>query len=79
MLDKDKSGEVTMSDVAKVYDTSQHPEVKEGAKTPEQVLTQFMSQWDTLEKDGIITKVRCRQPRRRARSAHGASTTQLRS
>lgn len=56
VLDKDKSGKVEMHDVAKAYDTSKHPEVLEGSKTPEEVLKQFMSQWDTLEKDGIITR-----------------------
>lgn len=56
VLDKDGSGAVTIEDVAAVYDTSQHPEVKEGAKTPEEVLREFMMQWDTVEKDGIITK-----------------------
>lgn len=56
VLDKDKSGEVTIEDVAGVYDTSKHPEVLEGAKTSEQVLREFMSQWDTLDKDGIITR-----------------------
>ena len=58
MLDKDKSGQVTIEDVASVYDTSKHPEVMEGAKTPEEVLRQFMAQWDTVEKDGVITRVR---------------------
>ena len=58
VLDKDKSGQVTIEDVASVYDTSKHPEVMEGAKTPEEVLRQFMAQWDTVEKDGVITRVR---------------------
>lgn len=56
VLDKDKSGQVEMHDVAKAYDTSKHPEVLEGSKTPEEVLKQFMGQWDTIEKDGIITR-----------------------
>ena len=60
VLDKDGSGVVTIEDVAAAYDTSKHPEVMEGAKTSEEVLKEFMSQWDTLEKDGIVTKVRWR-------------------
>lgn len=56
VLDKDSSGLVTIEDVAAIYDTSKHPEVMEGAKTPEEVLREFMAQWDGTEKDGIITK-----------------------
>uniref|UniRef100_A0A7S1CF03 EF-hand domain-containing protein n=1 Tax=Bicosoecida sp. CB-2014 TaxID=1486930 RepID=A0A7S1CF03_9STRA len=54
-LDKDGSGEVTLSDLVRVYDTSFHPEVKSGRITHEEAVTEFMSQWDTLEKDGVVT------------------------
>ena len=33
VLDKDGSGEVTLSDVAVAFNAKEHPEVKEGAKT----------------------------------------------
>eukprot|EP01029_Cantina_marsupialis_P027461 TRINITY_DN7688_c0_g1_i1.p1 TRINITY_DN7688_c0_g1~~TRINITY_DN7688_c0_g1_i1.p1 ORF type:complete len:497 (+),score=144.68 TRINITY_DN7688_c0_g1_i1:55-1545(+) len=52
-LDTDKSGVVTVSDLASLYDTSYHPMA--GQKSHEEILGEFMSQWDTLEKDGIVT------------------------
>lgn len=55
-LDADGSGLVTIEDLAMKYDTSMHPEVKAGAMTEEEALKEFLSQWDTIEKDGIVTK-----------------------
>jgi hypothetical protein len=37
------------------YDPSFHPDVKAGRKTADQVLCDFMSQWDTIKKDGIVS------------------------
>jgi len=54
-LDKDGSGLVTLDDLVHTYDTSFHPEVQSGKITHEEAVTEFMSQWDTLEKDGIVT------------------------
>ncbi len=54
-LDKDHSGVVTFEDIKAAYDTSKHPEVIEGTKTPDQVLREFMAQWETVEVDGVIT------------------------
>ena len=54
-LDVNKDGRVTLADIAQIYDASEHPEVKEGKKTPDQVFQDFMSQWDTQEADGIVT------------------------
>jgi Ca2+-binding EF-hand superfamily protein len=54
-LDKDGSGVVTLSDLVSVYSTKFHPEVIAGKKTHEEAVTEFMSQWDTKDKDGIIT------------------------
>lgn len=54
-LDVNKDGQVTLADIAQIYDASEHPEVKEGKKTPDQVFQEFMSQWDTQEADGIVT------------------------
>jgi len=45
-LDKDSSGEVTKSDITGIYDASNHPDVREGKKTEEEVLTDFL---DTFE------------------------------
>lgn len=54
-LDVTKDGRVTLEDIAQIYDASEHPEVKEGKKTPDQIFAEFMSQWDTQEADGIVT------------------------
>lgn len=56
ILDKDGSGQVTVEDLATVYDCSFHPEVNAGRMTEEEALGEFLSQWDTLEKDGIVTR-----------------------
>ena len=46
---------MTLDDIAKLYDVSQHPDVKDGKKTPEQAYREFMSLWDTQVADGIVT------------------------
>jgi len=46
---------VKLDDIAQIYDASAHPDVIDGKKTPEDVFREFMSQWDTQEKDGIVT------------------------
>ena len=38
---------VKLDDIAQIYDASEHPDVKEGKKTPEEVFHEFMMQWDT--------------------------------
>ncbi len=55
-LDINGDGTVTLDDVAKLYDASQHPDVLSGKCTPEQVYQEFMSMWDTQEADGIVTR-----------------------
>lgn len=54
-LDKDGSGEVTLADIKMAYDASQNPAVQSGQQTADDCLRQFMSQWDTLKRDGIVT------------------------
>lgn len=54
-LDVNKDGRVTLEDVAKIYDASCHPDVVQRRKTEEDVFREFMTQWDTREKDGIVT------------------------
>lgn len=56
VLDKDGSGEVTIEDVRAAYSAKLHPEVRAGRKTEDEVLREFLSQWDTLEKDGIVQR-----------------------
>lgn len=54
-LDVNKDGQVTLEDIAKIYDASVHPDVVQGKKTEEEVFEEFMNKWDTQEKDGIVT------------------------
>lgn len=46
-LDVNKDGKVTLDDVARLYDVSHHPDVKDGKMSPEDAYRQFMSMWDT--------------------------------
>ncbi len=52
ILDKDGSGQVTKSDITGVYDATNHPDVREGKKTEEEVLTDFL---DTFEIHSSLT------------------------
>lgn len=54
-LDINNDGQVTLDDIAKIYDASCHPDVVNGKKTPEDVYMEFMKKWDTQEADGIVT------------------------
>ena len=46
---------MTLQDLIDVYDTSCDERVTSGLITHEQAIEEFMSIWDTQEKDGIIT------------------------
>lgn len=54
-LDVNKDGQVTLDDVAKLYDVSKHPDVVNGSKSPEDAYKEFMTLWDTQVADGIVT------------------------
>jgi Ca2+-binding EF-hand superfamily protein len=54
-LDKTGDGQVTLDDLVGVYDVSFHPDFRAGKKTREQILQDFASQWDTINKDGKVT------------------------
>ena len=57
VLDKDGSGIVDATDVAMVYDASQHPAVITGAKTKDAVLREFLDTFDVGgEVDGKVTR-----------------------
>mmetsp|Transcript_129208 Transcript_129208/g.313888 ORF Transcript_129208/g.313888 Transcript_129208/m.313888 type:complete len:431 (+) Transcript_129208:94-1386(+) len=54
-LDKTGDGEVTIADLQTCYDTSQHPDVISGKSTRDEVLADFLSQWDRTVRDGKVT------------------------
>ena len=58
LLDKDGSGKVTVSDIIGIYDVSMNPEFIEGRKTKEEILSEFLNQFDGPRgnNDGVITK-----------------------
>ena len=55
ILDTDGSGEITIDELAEKYDVSANPGVKAGKITERQALEEFMSQWDRLDKDNVVT------------------------
>lgn len=57
MLDTDQSGKVTVSDIAGIYDVSMNAEFLEGKKTKEEILAQFLNNFDGARgnNDGIVT------------------------
>ena len=45
-MDKDRSGVLNMADIKDTYNAKNHPDVKSGKKTEEEVLCEFL---DTFE------------------------------
>ena len=58
MLDKDGSGQITVKDIAGIYDVSMNPEFLEGRKSREEILIDFLSNFEGAKgnDDGIVTK-----------------------
>lgn len=58
ILDKDGSGQITVSDVKHLYDPSHHKDFIEGRKTKEEVIEEFLDSFDGAKgnNDGIITR-----------------------
>lgn len=54
-LDVNCDGQVKLDDIAKLYDVSQHPDVKSGLLSEKDAYLQFMSLWDTQVPDGVVT------------------------
>ncbi|KAH9133797.1 hypothetical protein LEN26_007000 [Aphanomyces euteiches] len=54
-LDVHGQGHITIDDLRRQYDTSRNPEVMAGKISERQALINFMAQWDTATKDGIVT------------------------
>jgi len=58
MLDKDGSGVINLEDIAGIYDVSMNPEFLEGRKTRDEILTDFLSNFEGAKgnADGRVTK-----------------------
>ncbi len=57
LMDKDGSGSIDINDVIKIYSTSAHPDVQQGKRSKEDVVTEFLGGFESRnEKDGIITE-----------------------
>ena len=57
IMDKDGNGFIEPSEVMDCYDTSKHPDVISGKKTPQEVLTEFLETFEVGgEKDGHVTQ-----------------------
>jgi len=54
LLDADGSGIVTLKDITSLYDVSKHPEFISGKKSKDEIMREFVKQWDSSA-DGTIT------------------------
>jgi len=54
MLDKNNSGKVSVDYIQEVYNASQHPEVKKGLKSEEEILTTFLQTFETYLSNNSI-------------------------
>ena len=54
-LDKNGDQTVNLEDMRIAYDVSFHPDFNSGKKSADQILQEFMGQWDTINRDGIVT------------------------
>jgi Ca2+-binding EF-hand superfamily protein len=55
-LDRTGDGTVQADDICRCYDVRQHPEVQMGVMGEDQALNHFLSQFDSVERDGIVTR-----------------------
>ena len=57
-FDRDGSGQITIKDVLSVFDVSMNPEFIERRKTKDQILTDFLNNFDGAggNNDGVITQ-----------------------
>lgn len=58
MMDKDNSGKISLKDITYIYDVTLNPEFLEQRKTKDEILTDFLSNFEGArgDRDGIITK-----------------------
>ena len=57
LLDKDGSGIVNGADIAHLYDVSHHKDFKEGTKTKDEIISEFLNSFDGMKgnNDGVVT------------------------
>jgi Ca2+-binding EF-hand superfamily protein len=57
MLDKDRSAQITFSDVANIYDVSMHPDFLARKKTKDEIVREFLNSFDGARgnNDGVLT------------------------
>jgi len=55
-LDRDHSGIVDLNDICDQYDVSFHPKFKSGEMSKNDILNEFLAQWDTVQRDGKVTE-----------------------
>lgn len=58
MLDKNGEGTITIEDIAGIYDVSMNPEFLEGRKTREEILADFLNNFDGARgnNDGKVSR-----------------------
>jgi Ca2+-binding EF-hand superfamily protein len=57
ILDRDGSAKITVSDITGIYDVSMNPEFLEGKKSKDEILAEFLNNFDGARgnNDGIVT------------------------
>ena len=58
IMDKDGSGEIQVNDIKDIYDVTKHPDFIEGRKSKEEILEDFLNEFDSARgnDDGTVTK-----------------------
>ena len=58
MMDRDGSGVINIQDIGSIYDVSMNPEFLEGRKTREEILADFLNNFDGARgnNDGAVSK-----------------------
>ncbi len=55
VVDVTGDGKVSIEDLIGTFNAKSHPDVASGKRKEEEIINDFMGQWDTLEKDGVVT------------------------
>lgn len=56
VLDSTRDGTITIEDIRKSFDVRHHPDVLSGKVTPDQALSAFLRQFDTIKQDGQVSR-----------------------